>query len=220
MASERDRTDRTESRPLSDRVEELLAHEGPLPIVAAGDPVLRRTAEPFDGQLDPGLLARFVDALRATMHAAPGVGLAAPQVGVSLRIAVIEDPAPVPEEVRLARGRVPQPFRVLVNPAYEAVGPFRDAFFEGCLSVPGWQAVVARHAKVRLRALDERGRAVDEEFSGWPARIVQHETDHLNGTLYLDHAEPRSLSSEPGDGRPLERPDPGQRRTGAGLPAP
>lgn len=99
MASERDRVD---SRLLSDRVEELLAHEGPLPIVAAGDPVLRRTAEPFDGQLDPGLLARFVAALRATMHAAPGVGLAAPQVGVSLRIAVIEDPAPVPEEVRLA----------------------------------------------------------------------------------------------------------------------
>lgn len=192
MASERDRT---ESRPLSDRVEELLAHEGPLPIVAAGDPVLRRTAEPFDGQLDPGLLARFVAALRATMHAAPGVGLAAPQVGVSLRIAVIEDPAPVPDEVRLARGRVPQPFRVLVNPSYEAVGPYRDAFFEGCLSVPGWQAVVARHAKVRLRALDERGRAVDEEFAGWPARIVQHETDHLNGTLYLDRAELRSLSS-------------------------
>ncbi|GAB2921137.1 peptide deformylase [Streptomyces heilongjiangensis] len=192
MASERERT---ESRPLSDRVEELLAHEGPLPIVAAGDPVLRRTAEPFDGQLDAGLLARFVAALRATMHAAPGVGLAAPQVGVSLRIAVFEDPAPVPEEVRLARGRVPQPFRVLVNPVYEAVGPYRDAFFEGCLSVPGWQAVVARHAKVRLRALDERGRTVDEEFSGWPARIVQHETDHLNGTLYLDRAELRSLSS-------------------------
>ncbi|MBZ3905460.1 MULTISPECIES: peptide deformylase [Streptomyces] len=187
--------ERAESRPLSDRVEELLAHEGPLPIVAAGDPVLRRTAEPFDGQLDPGLLARFVAALRATMHAAPGVGLAAPQVGVSLRIAVIEDPAPVPEEIRLARGRVPQPFRVLVNPAYEAVGTFRDPFYEGCLSVPGWQAVVSRYAKVRLRALDEHGRAVDEEFSGWPARIVQHETDHLNGTLYLDHAELRSLSS-------------------------
>lgn len=185
----------TESRPLSDRVEELLAHEGPLPIVAAGDPVLRRTAEPFTGQLDPALLARFVAALRATMHAAPGVGLAAPQVGVSLRIAVIEDPAPVPEEVRLARGRVPQPFRVLVNPSYEAVGPYRDAFFEGCLSVPGWQAVVARHAKIRLRALDEHGQAVDEEFAGWPARIVQHETDHLGGTLYLDRAELRSFSS-------------------------
>ncbi|MEU1203442.1 peptide deformylase [Streptomyces sp. NPDC005813] len=192
MASERDSS---LSRPLSDLVEELLDHEGPLPIVAAGDPVLRQPAEPFDGQLDAGLLARFVAALRATMHAAPGVGLAAPQVGVPLRLAVIEDPAPVSEEVRLARGRVPQPFRVLVNPSYEGVGAGRAAFFEGCLSVPGWQAVVERHAQVRLRALDERGREVDEVFSGWPARIVQHETDHLDGTLYLDRAALRSLAS-------------------------
>lgn len=166
-----------------------------MPIVEAGDPVLRRVAEPFDGQLAPPLLARFVEALRLTMHAAPGVGLAAPQVGVGLRIAVIEDPAPVPEEVRVARVRVPQPFRVLVNPAYEPVGDGRAAFFEGCLSVPGWQAVVARHAEVRLRAWDEHGRAVDEVFSGWPARIVQHETDHLDGVLYLDRAETRSLAS-------------------------
>ncbi|MGW0822936.1 peptide deformylase [Streptomyces sp. NPDC002845] len=192
MAPERDRT---VPLPLRDQVEELLSHEGPLPIVAAGDPVLRRPAEPFDGQLDPKLLARFVAALRATMHAAPGVGLAAPQVGVALRLAVVEDPAPVPEEVRLARGRVPQPFRVLVNPSYEPLGTERAAFFEGCLSVPGWQAVVARPARVRLTALDEHSRPVEEEFTGWPARIVQHETDHLDGALYLDRAELRSLSS-------------------------
>ncbi|MFJ8153605.1 peptide deformylase [Streptomyces sp. NPDC094468] len=189
MASPSDRA------PLAERVEELLADGGPLPIVAAGDPVLRRGTERYDGQLGPGLLARFVRALRDTMHAAPGVGLAAPQVGVALRIAVIEDPAPVPEEVAVARGRVPQPFRVLVNPVYEPVGDGRAAFFEGCLSVPGYQAVVARHAEVRLRGLDEHGVAVDEVFTGWPARIVQHETDHLDGTLYLDRAELRSLSS-------------------------
>ncbi|MET8292001.1 peptide deformylase [Streptomyces sp. NPDC005132] len=191
MASERDRA----ARPLNDLVEELLDREGPLPIVAAGDPELRRPAEPFDGQLDPVLLSRFVASLRATMHAAPGVGLAAPQVGVPLRIAVVEDPAPVSEEVRVVRGRVPQPFRVLVNPVYEGVGAGRAAFFEGCLSVPGWQAVVGRHAEVRLTALDELGRTVDEVFTGWPARIVQHETDHLDGVLYLDRAEVRSLSS-------------------------
>ncbi|MFG2309278.1 peptide deformylase [Streptomyces sp. NPDC048566] len=192
MASERDPR---AARTLSDLVEKLLDHEGPLPIFGAGDPVLRMTAVPFDGQLDPGLLARFVAALRATMHAAPGVGLAAPQVGVPLRLAVVEDPAPVSEEVRAARGRVPQPFRVLVNPSYEGVGAARAAFFEGCLSVPGYQAVVARHAEVRLTAWDERGVPVEEVFRGWPARIVQHETDHLNGTLYLDRAELRSLSS-------------------------
>ncbi|MFF7314068.1 peptide deformylase [Streptomyces sp. NPDC008137] len=182
--------------PLAERVEELLADGVPLAVFAAGDPVLRRGTEPYDGQLEPALLARFVEALRVTMRAAPGVGLAAPQVGVPLRIAVIEDPAPVPETVRLARGRVPQPFRVLVNPAYEPVGDARAAFFEGCLSVPGWQAVVARPAEVRLTGQDEHGRALDEVFSGWPARIVQHETDHLDGVLYLDRAEPRSLSSD------------------------
>ncbi|OIK23750.1 peptide deformylase [Streptomyces malaysiense] len=181
--------------PLAERVEELLAAGGPLPIVAAGRPVLRRPAEAYDGSLGPALLARFVEALRLTMRAAPGVGLAAPQVGVELRIAVLEDPAPVPEDIATIRGRRPQPFRVLVNPVYEPVGTARAAFFEGCLSVPGWQAVVARHAEVRLRAEDERGRPVDEVFTGWPARIVQHETDHLDGTLYLDRAEPRSLST-------------------------
>ncbi|MFG3064700.1 peptide deformylase [Streptomyces sp. NPDC048231] len=194
MASEVDRTNPT-GRPIAELVEELLVAGDPLPIVAAGHPVLRRGAEPYDGQLSPALLARFVEALRTTMHAAPGVGLAAPQVGVPLRIAVIEDPAPVPEEVRVARGRLPQPFRVLVNPSYEALGGERAAFFEGCLSVPGWQAVVARHARVRLRALDEHGTVVDEEFVGWPARIVQHETDHLDGVLYLDRAELRSLAT-------------------------
>ncbi|MET9494797.1 peptide deformylase [Streptomyces sp. NPDC006552] len=180
---------------LTDQVEALLTGPPVLPIVAAGDPVLRRPAEPFDGQLCDALLVRLIEAMRATMHAAPGVGLAAPQIGLPLRLAVLEDAATVPEEVRAARGRVPLPFRVLVNPAYEEAGGRQVAFYEGCLSVPGYQAVVARHERVRLRALDERGRPVDEEIGGWPARIVQHETDHLNGTLYLDRAEPRSLSS-------------------------
>ncbi|WP_330234818.1 peptide deformylase [Streptomyces sp. NBC_00566] len=181
--------------PLAERVAELLAAGGPLPIVAAGHPVLRHPAEPYEGQLGPDLFARFTQALRDTMHAAPGVGLAAPQVGVGLRIAVIEDPAPVPEEIAVARGRVPLPYRVLVNPSYEPEGAESASFFEGCLSVPGWQAVVTRHARVRLRGQDERGRELDEVVAGWPARIVQHETDHLNGTLYLDRAELRSLST-------------------------
>ncbi|MFJ4275747.1 peptide deformylase [Streptomyces coelicoflavus] len=209
-----------EGAPLAERVEELLAVGGPLPIVAAGYPVLRRSAEPFDGQLEPALLARFVEALRLTMHAAPGVGLAAPQVGVGLGIAVIEDPAPVPDEVRVARGRVPQPFRVLVNPSYEPVGAGRAAFFEGCLSVPGWQAVVARHAEVRLLALDEHGRTVDEVFTGWPARIVQHETDHLGGTLYLDRAESRSLSSNAAMAELWSQPTPERAASALGFELP
>jgi len=203
--------------PLGHRVEELLSRTGPLPIVAAGDPVLRRAAEPFDGQLGPSLLARFVAALRDTMHAAPGVGLAAPQVGIPLRLAVVEDPAPVPTEIREVRGRVPLPFRVLVNPVYEPVGAGRAAFFEGCLSVPGWQAVVARPAAVRLRAQDEHGIPVDEVFTGWPARIVQHETDHLDGTLYLDRAELRSLSSNEAVAERWAQPAPAQAAEGLGF---
>ncbi|MEU0026871.1 peptide deformylase [Streptomyces sp. NPDC006335] len=206
--------------PLAELVEELLATDGPLPIVAAGEPVLRRGTEPYDGQLDGALLSRFVEALRLTMRAAPGVGLAAPQVGVPLRIAVVEDPAPVPEEVRLARGRVPQPFRVLVNPSYEPVGSERVAFFEGCLSVPGWQAVVARPAEVRLRCEDENGRAVDEAFTGWPARIVQHETDHLDGVLYLDRAELRSLSSGRAMAERWTQPTPEQAAASLGFELP
>ncbi|MFC8429542.1 peptide deformylase [Streptomyces sp. NPDC057253] len=207
-------------KPLADLVEELLTTDGPLPIVAAGDPVLRQNIQPYDGHLDAALFSRFVEALRITMHAAPGVGLAAPQVGVPLRIAVIEDPAPVPEEVRLARGRVPQPFRVLVNPSYEAVGPERAAFFEGCLSVPGWQAVVARPASVRLTCEDERGRPVDEVFGGWPARIVQHETDHLDGTLYLDRAELRSLSSNQAMAERWTQPTPERAAASLGFELP
>ncbi|MFC7914472.1 peptide deformylase [Streptomyces sp. NPDC057386] len=206
--------------PFVEQVERLLAAGGPLPIVAAGDPVLRRGTVPYEGQLGPGLLARFVAALRTTMRAAPGVGLAAPQVGVALRIAVVEDPAPVPEEVRMARGRVPVPFRVLVNPSYEPAGPDRAAFFEGCLSVPGWQAVVARHAAVRLRGEDEHGRPLDEVVTGWPARIVQHETDHLDGMLYVDRAEPRSLSSNDAVVERWHQPTPdlAARELGFGLP--
>ncbi|RYJ30207.1 peptide deformylase [Streptomyces sp. L-9-10] len=180
---------------LTDLVDTFLDGPSPLPIVSAGDPVLRRPALSYEGQLGEARLERLVRVMRETMHAAPGVGLAAPQVGIPLRLAVIEDPAEVSDEVRDARGRVPQPFRVLVNPSYEPLGDGRAAFFEGCLSVPGWQAVVVRHARVRLCGQDERGRELDEEFSGWPARIVQHETDHLGGTLYLDRAETRSLSS-------------------------
>ncbi|MDX3233145.1 peptide deformylase [Streptomyces sp. ME19-01-6] len=208
--------------PLPELVDELLAGPCPLPIVSAGVPVLRRPALPYEGQLSAEQLDRLVRAMRETMHAAPGVGLAAPQIGVPLRIAVIEDPAEVGAEVREARGRVPQPFRVLVNPSYEPVGDpgRRAAFFEGCLSVPGWQAVVARPERIRLRGQEERGRELDEEFAGWPARIVQHETDHLDGTLYLDRAETRSLASARSVAELWSQPTPVDAAQALGFPLP
>ena len=172
------------------------APDGILPIVQAGAPVLRNPAVRYSGQLGD-VLPRLLEAMRRTMHAAPGVGLAAPQIGIGLAIAVVED-AGAPDED--SRERLPLPYRVLVNPRYEPVaGPDgaeeRVAYFEGCLSVSGWQAVVARHRRVRLTCQDEAGAAVDEVLTGWPARIVQHEIDHLKGELYLDHAVSRSLTS-------------------------
>ncbi|WP_254878907.1 peptide deformylase [Streptomyces sp. NA04227] len=205
---------------LPEQIDALLAAPLPLPIVAAGDPVLRRPAEPYQGQLGPRRLEALVEAMRVTMRAAPGVGLAAPQIGVPLQIAVVEDEADVPKEVREVRGRYPLPFRVLINPAYAAAGPRRVAFFEGCLSVPGWQAVVARPERVRLRATDLAGRPVDEVFSGWAARIVQHETDHLAGTLYLDLAELRSLSGARAMAERWNRPTPRHAARELGFPLP
>ncbi|MDT0545003.1 MULTISPECIES: peptide deformylase [Streptomyces] len=208
--------------PLPELVDALLAGPRPLPIVSAGVPVLRRPALPYEGQLSDGQLDRLVVAMRETMHAAPGVGLAAPQIGIPLRIAVIEDPAEVSAEVREARGRVPLTFRVLVNPSYEPVGDpgRRVAFFEGCLSVPGWQAVVARPERIRLRGQDERGRVLDEEFAGWPARIVQHETDHLDGMLYLDRAETRSLASARSVAELWSQPTPADAARALNFPLP
>ena len=169
---------------------------GVMPIVQAGDPVLRRPATSYTGQLGD-LLPALAEVMRRTMHAAPGVGLAAPQVGIGLALAVVEDRGSETDP----RERTPLPFRLLVNPSYEPVeeadggAPRRVPFFEGCLSVEGWHALVARHHRVRLRAQDMVGRPVDEVLTGWPARIIQHETDHLRGELYLDHAVPRSLVS-------------------------
>lgn len=176
------------------RVEELLAGPRPVPIVFAGDPVLRRPAADFHGQLPAPLLADLLAAMRETMQAAPGVGLAAPQIGLGLRIAVIEDDADLPEEVRTALDRRPLPYQVIINPAYTPLDDDHAEHYEGCLSVPGYRAVVARPTGVRLSYLDDQLVQREQEFSGWSARIVQHETDHLSGTLYLDRAELRSLS--------------------------
>jgi peptide deformylase len=182
-------------RDLALAVVESADERGVAPIVHAGHPVLRSGAVPFDAQLDDAELGALLRVMRATMHAAPGVGLAAPQIGVPLALAVVEDPGMGATEAAVVRERDALPFRVLVNPRYEGVGDERAAFYEGCLSVPGYHAVVARHRRVRLVAADETGAPVDEVLTGWAARIVQHETDHLGGTLYLDRAELRSLAA-------------------------
>ncbi len=172
-----------------------------LPIVECGDPTLRRRAEPVDpSTLHTVELHRLIERMRATMEAAPGVGLAAPQVGVPLQLAVLQDGPErwghLTEDERADRERDALPFLVLVNPTMSPVEDLGQvSFYEGCLSVPGITGVVARHRAVRVNALDEHARPIDRVFVGWAARIVQHEVDHLGGQLYLDRVETRSLST-------------------------
>ncbi|MBD7918346.1 peptide deformylase [Cellulomonas sp. Sa3CUA2] len=165
------------------------------PIVQAGHPVLRAVARPYDGGLAADELTELLALMHRTMRAAPGVGLAAPQIGIPLALAVVEDPGAGDGEVAQVRERPALAYRVLVDPSYEPVDDEQVAFYEGCLSVVGYQAVVARARTVRLTGHDETGAPIDEVLRGWPARIVQHETDHLRGTLYVDRAMPRSLSA-------------------------
>lgn len=165
------------------------------PIVQAGHPALRQRAVAFDGQLSPDELGRFIDLMRAVMHEAPGVGLAAPQLGIPLQLAVLEDLYPLDPEVALVRNRHPLEFFAVLNPRYQPVGSTTAAFYEGCLSLNGLQAVVVRPEQVALDYVTPEGTTVRRTFEGWQARIVQHETDHLAGTLYIDKAELRSLST-------------------------
>ena len=133
------------------------------------------------------------------MHEAPGVGLAAPQVGLSIQLAVIEDREEyhkdVAKEQLLERERRPLPFHVIINPKFLEMGEEKVEFFEGCLSVPGFSAIVPRARTVRVECLNDRAEPVTIDATGWYARILQHEIDHLNGSLYIDHMHTRTFTS-------------------------
>ncbi len=163
-----------------------------------GETVLRMPARPLSiDEIHSPEIQRLIVAMRATLCDAPGVGLAAPQVGFGLRLAIIEDRAEYQQAIPAAqlaeRGRVPVPFQVIINPLLRSVDPTPQLFFEGCLSVPGFTALVPRAAKVRVEALDGNGEPCVIEAEGWFARILQHEIDHLQGRLYLDAMLPRSF---------------------------
>lgn len=184
---------------LREAVEAMVEHHegtgGLPPIVQLGHPALRMRAADADGQFGDDLQLRFLRLMRAVMHAAPGVGLAAPQLGIPLRMAVLEDRFEVTPEVTEVRERRPLGFFAALNPTYAARGTRRAAFYEGCLSFAGFQAVVDRPADIDARWEEPGGTRGEAVLSGWQARIFQHETDHLNGVVYIDRALTRSLST-------------------------
>ncbi len=165
------------------------------PIRPMGDPVLRQRAVEFTGQVGPDELDAFLSLMRRTMLAAPGVGLAAPQIGVPVRIAVVEDQFPISEDIARARERAPLPYTALINPRYRQASEDTVSFYEGCLSFSGFQGVVARPREVEVSFDTPGGHAMTATYTGWQARIMQHECDHLDGTVYVDKMLTRSLTT-------------------------
>jgi len=156
-----------------------------LQIVRMGDPVLRRVASPIEDPTDPaiGVLAQ---SMMETMVTAPGVGLAAPQVGNSLRMIVMRL---IAERAEAADEPEPLKMMALINPEIEILGTEGELGWEGCLSVPELRGVVPRAHRIGWRGWLLDGRRVEGEASGFQARILQHEVDHLDGILYLDRMQ-------------------------------
>ena len=165
-----------------------------------GETALRTRARMLTQEEISSVMIRdLIEHMRETLSDAPGVGLAAPQIGQSLQLAIIEDK----EEYQTSftereineRNRKPIPFHVVINPTIKLL-PSPDAtFFEGCLSLPGFVGMVPRARRVLVEALNHLGKPIHIEAEGWYARILQHEIDHLEGTLYIDRMLNRSFSS-------------------------
>jgi peptide deformylase len=167
-------------------------------IVQAGAPVLReRAADVPPDRIASAEVQDLIDRMIAVMRAAAGVGLAAPQIDSPLRIIVLEDTeaavAQLSDVERRERERAPFPLRVFVNPVLRQVGEERATFFEGCLSVGGYVGLVERSLEVEVAGLDRHGIPRSWRVRGWPARILQHEIDHLDGILYVDRMATRSF---------------------------
>ncbi|KAJ4828435.1 Peptide deformylase 1A, chloroplastic/mitochondrial [Turnera subulata] len=166
--------------------------------VKAGDPVLHEPAQEVDPKdIGSDKIEKIIDDMVKVMRKAPGVGLAAPQIGVPLRIIVLEDTEEyisyAPKGVIKAQDRRPFDLLVILNPKLKKRSDRTALFFEGCLSVDGFRAVVERYLDVEVTGLDRDGKPIKVNASGWQARILQHECDHLDGTLYVDKMVPRTF---------------------------
>ncbi len=171
-----------------------------LKIVQVGEPVLRQQARELEAaEIRSREIQELIEWMRETMHDAPGVGLAAPQIGLPLQLAVIEDKPEylrdIAPEILKGRERKPVPFHAIINPKIALDENDTVEFFEGCLSLPGFTGLVSRARRVKVECLDHQGAPRVIEASGWYARILQHEIDHLHGTVYVDRMQPRTFMS-------------------------
>lgn len=177
-----------------------LSEQMTLKIVEIGDPVLRQQARLLSKE---EILSRpiqeLIEKMKNTMREAPGVGLAAPQIGLPIQLAVIEDPfeyqCHLTSDQLTERERSVVPFHVIINPKLIIEEEELAEFFEGCLSIPSLIGVVPRAKSVRVECLNEKAEPITIRARGWYARILQHEIDHLNGFLYLDHVHTRTLTT-------------------------
>jgi peptide deformylase len=151
-----------------------------LKVAVLGNPVLRAVAEPVKNIQAPEI-QRLIDDMIETMREYRGVGLAAPQVHRLLQIAVVEA-----EEAPPASGRGTVKLTVLINPSLTQATDRMEEDWEGCLSIPDLRGKVPRYREIDVQAYDRRGRRQDFRASGFAARVIQHEYDHLNGTLFFD----------------------------------
>jgi peptide deformylase len=171
-----------------------------LDIVQVGDAVLRKPARELSrDEILSQEIQELIKKMKTTMRASSGVGLAAPQVGKSIQLAVIEDVdhSHLTAEQLAERNRSVVPFHVIINPRIFIDEKSEKAeFFEGCLSVPQFLGIVPRATSVRVECLNEHAQRITIHAKGWYARILQHEIDHLMGTLFIDRAPLPTLITE------------------------
>jgi peptide deformylase len=146
-------------------------------VLKMGEPLLQTVAAPVT-RFDAELLALIAD-MDDTMRALSGAGIAAPQIGVSVRVVIFE----LKDNPRYPQ-ITPVPYTVLVNPLVTPLSAEQDEGWEGCLSVPGMRGLVPRYRRLRYRGFDQHGAPIDRTVEGFHARVVQHEVDHLDGVLF------------------------------------
>ncbi|GJY20293.1 peptide deformylase 1A, chloroplastic-like protein [Tanacetum coccineum] len=169
-------------------------------VVTAGARVLHQPArEVYPGEIGSARVEKVIDDLVKVMRKELVVSLSAPQIGVPLRIIVLEDrklyTALSPDKVNEERDRRPFDLLVILNPKLKEKSNKTASFFEGCASVFGYEAMVERFLEVEVTGLDQDGQPIKVDASGWQARILQHECDHLDGILYVDKMEKQTFGT-------------------------